>query len=342
VNDTTRFIVRRVPMMIVSLWLLITVIFLVVALTPSDPAREVAGPYATHAQIAVVARQLGLDHSLWTRYIDYWKDLFHGSLGNSIFNSTESIMSDIGKYLPSTAELIILSLFVGAAIGLTLGAVSAYFHRRWPDRLASGAVSVFQAVPDFLLAVLLIYFFGYLLKLLPGPSGQLAITTTPPPKVTGMTIIDSLLAGQMSTFWQSLEYAIMPVLTLGIVLAAFFGRVTRAALRESLESEQTSFARACGLSEWQVLRYAFLSSRTPILTYGALLFAGLFGGTAIVENVFNWDGLSQWAVQEMLRHDYPAVQGFVLVVGVITLLVYFLLDLATGILDPRVRTVGRS
>lgn len=337
-----RFVAKRVPMMLISLWLLITVIFLLVTLTPSDPARSVAGPYATNSDIAAVARRLGLDHSIWTRYVDYWKDLFHGSLGYSIYNSSESIMGDIGRYLPSTAELIIMSLVVGATIGLTLGAVSAYYHRRWPDRLASGVVSVFQALPDFLLSVVFIYLFAYLLKLLPGPSGQLAITTTPPPRVTGMVILDSLLAGQMHTFWQALEYAIMPVLTLGIVLAAFFGRITRAALREVLESEQTSFARACGLSEWQVIRYAFLSARTPILTYGALLFAGLFGGTAIVESVFNWNGMSQWAVQEMLRNDYPAVQGFVMVVGVITLGVYFVLDLVTGILDPRIRTVSGS
>jgi ABC-type dipeptide/oligopeptide/nickel transport system permease component len=341
-RETTRFVARRVPLMLVSLWLLITVIFLLVALVPSDPARAVAGQYATRADIAGVARRLGLDHSLWTRYIDYWKGLFHGSLGNSIYNSGESIMGDIGKYLPSTLELIILALLVGAILGMALGVISAYYHRRWPDRVASSTVSVFQALPDFLLGVLFIYVFAYLLKLLPGPEGQLSIIAVPPPKVTGMVLVDSLLAGQMSTFWDALQHAIMPALTLGIVLAAFFARVTRAALRESLDSEQTSFARACGLPERQVVRYALMSSRTPILTYGALLFAGLFGGTAIVETIFDWNGLSQWAVQEMLREDYPAIQGFVLVVGIITLLVYFTLDLTTGILDPRVRSVTRS
>jgi ABC-type dipeptide/oligopeptide/nickel transport system permease component len=341
-RDILRFVARRIPLMLISLWLLITVVFLLVALVPSDPARQVAGPYATPAEIAAAAKRLGLDQSLWTRYIDYWKELFHGSLGTSIFNSSETIIGDIGKYLPSTLELIILGLLVGATIGLALGVASAYYHRRWPDRAASATTSVFQALPDFLLAVLLLYLFTYVLKLLPGPEGQLSIIATPPPKVTGMILIDSLLAGQISTFWDALQHAILPALTLGIVLAAFFARVTRAALRESLESEQTSFARACGLSEPRVVRYALASSRTPILTYGALLFAGLFGGTAIVETLFNWNGLSEWAVQVMLKNDYPAVQGFVLVVGLITLLVYFALDLVTGILDPRVRTVGSS
>lgn len=338
-RDILRFVARRIPLMLVSLWLLITAIFLLVALVPADPARSVAGPYATPADIAAAARKLGLDHSLWTRYIDYWKALFHGSLGSSIYNSGQSIMSDIGNFLPSTLELIILALMIGSVVGLTLGIVSAYYHRRWPDRVASSTVSIFQALPDFLLGVILIYAFAYLLKLLPGPEGQLSIIATPPPKVTGMILVDSLLAGQIGTFWDALQHAIMPALTLGIVLSAFFARVSRVALREAFDSEQTSFARACGLPERQVIRYAVLSSRTPILTYGALLFAGLFGGTAIVENIFNWNGLSQWAVQQMLRQDFPAIQGFVLVVGVITLVVYFLLDLTTGILDPRVRTV---
>jgi ABC-type dipeptide/oligopeptide/nickel transport system permease component len=342
-NDVWKFVLRRIPMMLVSLWLLITAIFLLVALVPADPARAVAGPYATAADIAKVSRALGLNHSLWTRYIDYWKGLFHGSLGQSIYsNGTESVMGDIGKYLPATLELVILSLFVGSVLGLALGIVGAYFHRRWPDRASSALVSVFQALPDFLLGVLLIYVFAYLLKLLPGPEGQLSIIANPPPKVTGMYLVDSLLAGQMGTFWDALEHAVLPSLTLGIVLAAFFGRISRAALRDAFDSEQTSFARACGLPERTVIHYAVMSSRTPILTYAALLFAGLFGGTAIVETIFNWNGLSQWAVNAMLRQDYPEIQGFVLVVGVITLLVYFALDLATGVLDPRVRTVSRG
>ncbi len=341
-NDVTRFIVRRIPLMLVSLWLLITVTFLLVALTPSDPARAVAGPYATEANIAAVAKRLGLSNPLWVRYGDYWNGIFHGSLGASLYNTSNSVMAQIGQYLPSTLELIILSLIVGGVLGLLLGSISAYFHRRWPDRISSGSVSILQSLPDFLLGVVLIYIFAYKLGDLPGPEGQLSITAIPPPAVTHMTLVDSLIAGQWATFTDAVQHAILPVLTLGLVVAAMLARITRAALREAFESEQTSFARACGLPEHQVIRYAVLASRTPILTFGALVFAGLFGGTAIVETIFNWNGLSQWAVTAMLRHDYPEIQGFVLVVGVITLLVYFGLDLVTGILDPRVRTVTGS
>lgn len=340
-NDLSTFFVRRLPLMLVSLWSVITVAFLLVTLVPADPARSIAGPYATNADIAAVAHRLGLDRPLWTQYINYWNELFHGSLGSSLYTS-ESVTSLIIQYLPSTVELIILSLVVAAVAGLALGSISAYFHGRWPDRLSSAVTGVLQSVPDFVVGVVLIYFFAFVANLAPGPEGQLSIISNPPPRVTGMTIVDSLISGQMSTFVDALTHAILPVMTLGLVIAALFARISRAALRESLEAEQTSFARACGLPEWQVLRYAFLSSRIPIMTYGAFVFGALFGGTAIVETIFAWNGLSQWAVQSMLRHDYPAIQGFVLVVGIITVSVYLVLDLAVGILDPRVRTVGRS
>jgi ABC-type dipeptide/oligopeptide/nickel transport system permease component len=335
------FLGRRLILMLASLWVLISVTFLLVTLAPADPARAVAGPYATKAQIATVSQQLGLDHSLGTRYADYWKALFHGSLGTSLYSPT-AISTSVRKYLPATLELVILSLVVALVLGLTFGAVSAYFHRRWPDRISSAVVGVLQSMPDFVLGVVLIYGLAYIANIVPGPEGQLAITTATPPHHTGMIMLDSLLSGQFSTFKDAFNHAILPVLTLGLVLSALFARISRAALREALESDQTKFARACGLPERQVLRYAFLSSRTPIMTYGAMIFGSLFGGTAIVETIFNWNGLSQWAVQSMLRSDYPAIQGFVLVVGVITLIVYVLLDIVVAVLDPRIGTFQRG
>ncbi|RSM40362.1 ABC transporter permease [Amycolatopsis balhimycina DSM 5908] len=333
-----KFLSRRLLLMAASLWFLITVTFLLVTLAPSDPARTIGGPYATNDQIAEISHRLGLDKPLLTRYFDYWSSLFHGSLGNSLFGANPSVRDQIGKYLPSTIELIILSLLVAVVLGLLLGSVSAYFHRRWPDRAASTVAGIFQSMPDFIVAVVLIYFLSYLTGALPGPEGQLSIVTTPPPHRTGMVLLDSLLTGQWDTFHDALMHAILPVLTLGLVIAAVFARISRTALREALESDQTKFARACGLPERQILRYALLTSRTPILTYGAIVFGSLFGGTAIVETIFNWNGLSQWAVQSMERSDYPSAQGFVLLAGVVTLIVYVLLDVFTAIFDPRVRT----
>lgn len=333
------FLWRRLLLMVLSLAVLISVTFFLVNLAPADPARAVGGPYATPDQIEQIRHQLGLDQSLVERFFSYWGQLFQGNLGTSLYGP-DAVGSSIAKFLPSTLELIILSLVVALAVGLTLGVISSYFHRRWQDRVSSGVVSVLQSIPDFVMAVIAIYVLAYVLNAAPGPEGQLSIATTPPPTVTGMVLVDSLIEGNPDTINDAFRHMVLPVLTLGLVLAAVFARISRAALREAFESEQTKFARACGLSEWRVVRNALLTSRTPILTYGAIIFAAGFGGTAIVESVFNWNGVSQWAVKAMERNDYPAVEGFVLIAGSITLVVYMLLDIIVNMLDPRMEALA--
>jgi len=194
-----------------------------------------------------------------------------------------------------------------------------------------------QALPDFIVGVVLLLVFAVYLQWLPLAEGQLSIISTPPPVVTGMTIVDAAIAGDQATLWDAVSHAVLPVLTLGLVVGSILARVTRAALKDSLNSDQTKFARACGLPEWKVFRYAFLTSRTPILTYLAILFSSLFGGAAVLETLFNWHGLSQWSIHAMTNSDFIAAQGFVLVVGMITLVTYAALDILSGILDPRLR-----
>lgn len=338
-KNLLKYLSRRVLLMLISLFVLGTVTFFLVTLAPADPARAVAGPYATQDQIDEVSNQLGLDQPLLQRLIDFWSDVLHGSLGTSLYGGA-SVRGSISKYLPSTLELVLFSLVVALVVGLALGVISAYYHRAWQDRLSSGVVGILQSIPDFVMAVVMIYVFAYLLKAAPGPEGQLSIATTPPSRVTGMVFIDSLIEGNPDTIADAWQHLILPVLTLGLVLAAVFARISRAALREAFESEQTKFARACGLSEIRVIRNALLSARTPILTYGAIIFAAGFGGTAIVETVFNWNGVSQWAVNAMQRNDYPSVQGFVLVAGTFTLVIYMILDIAVNLLDPRMQALG--
>lgn len=330
------FVARRLALMVVSLFLLMSVTFLLVSLAPSDPARNIAGPYATEAQLAAVRHDLGLDRPLGARYLTYMDHLLHGNLGTSLYSDT-TIGSQIARYLPSTAELIVAALVVAMVLGLGFALVSAYWHRRWPDRVSSSVVGVLQSVPDFVIGVVLLFVFFFAIGMLPGPEGQLSIITTLSSQPTHAALIDSIISADGAGFLDALTHAVLPVMTLALAMAAVFARVGRAALREAFESEQTKFGRAMGLPERRIVHYALLTSRTPVMTYGAIVFALGFGGTAIVETIFNWNGASQWAVKSMLRNDYPAVLGFILVVGIITLLTYFVLDIATAALDPRIR-----
>jgi peptide/nickel transport system permease protein len=332
----SRLIGRRLLLLPVSLLVLATLSFGLIELMPGNPAVTVAGQFATPEEVTAIERQLGLDRPLPVRYGSYLAGAVRGDFGTSYYTG-RPVLSELGRRLPATIELVALALVVAALLGLTLGAVSAYFRRGLPDRLARGVVSVLQSVPDFVLALALVYLLFYLARAAPAPVGRVGLSAGTVPDITGFLLLDSLLAGRPSLFADALSHLMLPVLALGIVYAAFFAKVTRSTMVPALNSSQVEFARAAGLPEWRVIYYAFLAARTPILTYGAILFGTLVGGAAIVETIFSWQGAGQWALEAILKLDIPSIQGFVLAAGMITILLYLLLDVVVRLLDPRVR-----
>jgi peptide/nickel transport system permease protein len=331
-----RFIGFRLAMLPISVFLIITVSFFIFALLPGDIPHAILGPLATPGQIAAINTRFGLDHSIFVRYGDFVTALFHGSLGVSYYTGN-AVTHEIGTRLPATIELVVPAILLAFVLGVTIGSVGAYYSHRGGDRVAGGALTVVQSIPDFLLGLLLIVVFFSTLHVLPGPEGQLSFADTPPPHVTGMYVIDAMIAGQWSLAGSALRHLVLPALTLGIVYSAAFGRTTRALLGQALSSEYTRFGRACGLSERRLLWNGLLAVRTSLMTYGAVLLAAIIGGDAVVEIVFSWNGVGQWAVQSMLRQDLPSVEGFVVIVGTLTVVTYLLLDLVSALLDPRIR-----
>lgn len=330
------YFLKRLLVIPVSAFVIVTLTFGLVSLIPGDPAVTISGGHASPAQLAAIRAQLGLDHSLGQRYIDYVGHVAQGNLGRSFYTG-QSVASSIGNYLPNTLELIVPSLALALILGLTLGTVGAYFRRRLPDRISSVGITITQSVPDFVLGLVGIYILFYRLRIVPAPIGRLGVTDALPPHRTGFLFIDSLAAGKWATLGSAVAHTVLPALTLGVVYSSYFGKTARATLGQAMASAQVEFARACGLPEWQVVRYAFLAARTPILTYGAILFGVLIGGDAIIETIFAWQGAGQWALNAMLNVDVPVIQGFVLVAGLITLLVYIALDFVVVALDPRLR-----
>lgn len=327
---------RRLLLLPVSLLVLVTLTFGLVELIPGNPAVTVAGQFATPEEVAAIERDLGLDRSLPVRYVDYLGDAVQGDLGES-FYTDQSVLSELGRRLPATVELVTLAVLVAGVLGLTLGTVGAYLRRTWYDRVSRSVVSVLQSIPDFVLALALVYLLFYLAGVAPAPVGRLGLGSEAAPDVTGFLLVDTLVAGRPGLFADALSHLMLPVLALGVVYAAFFAKVTRSTMVPALRSPQVEFARASGLAEWRVVYYAFLQARTPILTYGAILFGTLVGGAAIVETIFSWQGAGQWALDAILKVDIPAIQGFILAAGVITIFLYLMLDVLVRILDPRVR-----
>ena len=148
---------------------------------------------------------------------------------------------------------------------------------------------------------------------------------------------NSILSGNWNTFKIGLKHAILPSITLGIFYSSYFGRTIRNVLGNALNSNQVEFAKALGLSKFRVFLYALVDARTPIITYIAILFASLFGACAIIETVFSWNGIGSWAIDRILMLDIPAIQGFILCAGLITLFTYTFLDIIITFIDPRIR-----
>lgn len=330
------FAAKRLAFVPAAVLIVITLSFFIVNLVPSDAARAKTGGLASEEEIAIVNHELGLDKDVWHRYADFMSNLFtNGSLGRSYYTE-RSVWQDIWLYLPSTIELIVLSLLIATIIGVGAGTIGAHFKDRLPDFLVRGFITVTQAIPDFFLGLLLIFLIFYKAGWLPAPTGQNSLLEFPENPITHAVLFDAIINGHWSLAGSAARYAILPSLTLGIFYAAYFAKTARSVVGQAFDSYQVEFARSLGLPARQVLGYAFRQARTPIITYGSILFAALIGGAAIVETVFAWGGLGQFAIDRILHLDIPEVQGFIMVAGLFTLIIFLILDLLVIFLDPRV------
>ncbi|MDP4804200.1 MAG: ABC transporter permease [Candidatus Nanopelagicales bacterium] len=331
-----RLIGKRLLLIPISLFILVSLSFLLLELMPGNPAITIAGDFASDAEIEKIEESLGLNDPLGARYLSYLGSVVRGDLGRSFF-SDQPVLGELRERLPATMELVFLSLIVAAIVGLFLGVLGAYYRGRKVDKATRGTVTLFQSIPDFLMALLLIFFLFYLWSVAPAPVGRLGFSGVSVEPITGFLLVDTLVAGDLNAFVLAGQHLLLPVLALGIVYAAYFGKTARSTMATALDSTQVEFARACGLSEWKVVYYAFLQARTPILTYGAILFGALIGGAAIIETIFSWPGAGSWALTAILSLDIPVIQGFILAAGFVTITVFLLLDVLILLLDPRVR-----
>jgi ABC-type dipeptide/oligopeptide/nickel transport system permease component len=331
-----RLVGRRLLWLPVSLLVLVTASFLLIELLPGNPALVIAGPFADANEVARVEARLGLDRGPWERYSGYLSDVATGDLGESFYTG-QAVLGELTSRLPATLELVVLALALAGCLGILLGGIGAYLRgTRW-DSSIRGVVTIMQSTPDFLLALLLIFFGFYVLRWFPPPVGRMGLVGTPPEQITGFVLADSALRLDGGSFLTGLRHLVLPVVSLGVVYAAYFAKMARATMGVALDTEQVESARALGLPEWQVLRYAWLQARTPLLTYTAILLGALIGGAAIIETVFAWPGVGRWALTGILELDVPVIQGFVFAAGLLTVLIYLILDLLTLWLDPRIR-----
>jgi len=315
---------------------IIIVTFLLTRALPGDPAVYFAGPAADEASIAEIRASLGLDKSLLEQFFIYVGDLLAGDLGTSI-STGQPVVEELWRRLPASLELTLLALLFSVAVALPLGILAATRPDSWGDHLCRVIVTAGVSLPVFFTGLFLVYIFYYLLGIAPSPLGRLDIIYLSPPEVTGFYTIDALLDGDPETAWAALTQLVLPAITLGIFTLAPLARMTRGAMLQVLSSDFIRTARAGGLSRPKVLfGYALRNAMLPILTTLGMVFSFMLGSNVLVEKVFAWPGIGQFAIEALIVSDYAAVQGFVLAMALLYVALNLLIDVLYTVIDPRV------
>lgn len=322
--------------MLPVLFAVVTFTFLLTHLAGSDPAVQIAGPQASQATIDNIRSELGLNQPLIDQYFTYLGNVAQLNFGSSIFTG-EPVFHALITRIPATLEVIFLGMCMAVLLGVSGGALAARGRGHFRDRAVRGLSFGVLALPDFWIALLLIYVFYYLLNWAPAPLGQLSLTDPQPTTYTHAAILDSILSLNGPALKASIEHAILPVVTVGVLFAAPIARLTRSSVMEVLGSDYVRFAEACGLPRRTLWRYTVRASLAPIVTFVGILFTVLLGGLVLVEQVFSWGGAAQYVAQAAQRDDYPIIQGFVLLSGVFAVVVFLIVDLLLQVIDPRVR-----
>jgi peptide/nickel transport system permease protein len=309
------FLLRRVLVTIPVMLLVATGVFLLLKMTPGDPAGIILGPDATEERRNELRDELGLNDPLLVQYGNWIADAARGDFGDSLFLEKSVLASLLDRAQP-TILLTLFAMLVAVGIGIPAGIIAAQRRGKWLDVGTMGFAMIGISMPTFWLGLNLILIFAVKLRWLP---------------VAGYAPLSDGL-------WTSLKYLILPAITLGVAQSALIARMTRSMMLDVLNTDFIRTARSKGITENRIvyghaLRNAFL----PLLNVIGLAFAALLGGAVVTEQIFNIPGVGRLLIQAVGRRDVPLVQGSVLVIAAIYVLVNLLVDVISAVLDPRIR-----
>ncbi|MBS7699318.1 MULTISPECIES: ABC transporter permease [unclassified Chelatococcus] len=309
------YILNRFVGMIVVMFIVATVVFVIVRVTPGDPAAVMLGPDATAADIAALRTQLGLDRPLLIQYLSFLEQVVRGDLGRSIFLD-QPVLSALAQRAEPTFFLTVFAILIACAIALPVGIMAAWKRGTWTDQLVTAVAMLSASIPSFWLGLIFIQFFSVRMGWFP-TSGY---------------------GGPGESFMGRMQHLVLPAVTLGIISSALITRFTRTSMIEVLSSDYIRTARAKGVSHMKVLlQHALKNALIPILTVIGLTAAVLISGAVVTETVFGLPGVGNLVVSAVLRRDYPVIQGALLIVAGLYVLLNFIIDMLYLVVDPRVR-----
>jgi peptide/nickel transport system permease protein len=311
-----RLVLHRLGAVIPVLLLVTAGVFTLLHLTPGDPIDAMMAESVDAGVKETLRRDLGLDQPIAVQYVRWMGRLVRGDLGRSIRNG-EPVIENVGRRIRPSLQLAALAMTVSLLVAFPVGIVSAVRRNSGADRVATTFALFGICMPNFLLALLLIFVFGVTLRWLP---------------ISGYT-------DPLEEPWLGFRSLVLPAVTLGLALAAVITRTLRSSLLEALAEDYVRTARAKGLSEWSVIRrHVLKNAMIPVVTVLGLQLGTLIGGAVITEYVFALPGVGRLVVDAVFARDYPLVQGVVLLIALGFIASNLVVDLLYGWLDPRIRT----
>jgi dipeptide transport system permease protein len=331
-----RFLLTRFSLIVPTFFGMTLLAFFLVRLVPGDPIETMAGERgidaARHAQLV---KEYGLDRPVLVQYGIYIGRVLHGDLGKSIITQ-ESVIREFTALFPATVELAVCAILFALLVGIPAGIVAAVRRNSVFDHGVMATSLTGYSMPIFWWGLLLILLFSVQLGWTP-VSGRLAVQYFIEPK-TGFLLIDSLLEGESGAFRSALLHLILPAIVLGTNPLAVVARMTRSAMLEVLGEDYIRTARAKGLPPLRVVGvHALRNALIPVVTVIGLQVGVLFTGAILTETIFSWPGVGKWLIEAIQRRDYPVLQGGMLLLGAVVMLVNLLVDVAYGVINPRIR-----
>ncbi|MGI6557657.1 MAG: ABC transporter permease [Limnochordia bacterium] len=314
------------------------VVFSLMHLTPGDPVETMLGSvgHISQEDIELIRHELGLDQPLWKQYLGFLGGIFRGDWGVSLRYGVP-VKELILERLPATLELTLAAMAVSLMIAIPAGVLAAVRRYSIVDQASTLVSLIGVSMPDFWLGLVLILIFSVGLGWLPGGL-RLGFEVTAPPTVTGLLLVDSLLARNWEALWAAMKHLLLPALALGAPLAALTMRITRSSMLDVIQQDYITFARAKGLKEAVVIiKHALRNALIPTITVIALNMGTLLGGNMIIERIFSWPGLGQLVVDSIRTYDYPVVQASVMLYALTYVAMNLAADLVYTRLDPRVK-----
>jgi ABC-type dipeptide/oligopeptide/nickel transport system permease component len=330
----TRYVASRLIQLIFVLIGVSVVVFVTMHVLPGDVAQLLLGEHATNEQLHRLREQLGLNQPVWVQYGRFMLAGVHGDLGISV-QTNHPALNDVLTAFPVTLQLALASLLLASLLGIPIGVLSAVRRGSRFDAVVMTLTLFGVSMPIFWLGLMLLLLFAAGLDWL--PVGGLMPVGLDPARLTGMSVIDSLLSANPSMVFASLRHMVLPAVTLASVPLALIARITRAEVLSAATADHVRTARAKGVAESRViLRHVLRNAAIPIVTVIGLQAGLLLSGAVLTETIYSLPGLGRLMVDSILSRDYPVVQAGALFIALVFVLVNLAVDILYAALDPRI------